>query len=272
MATEAQIAANRANAQKSTGPRTEEGRNVVRFNAVKHGMCAEATVLPGEDAEAFERLRADVVAQLRPDGEMQAQMAERAARELWRLRRARVAETGSLRLLASPYAIQAEQQEAKAEDRELFAVSQALAQDFRDDGFLEKLSRWEGRCARALERCVRLLKLLQKGASAEKSPSPSPGSTQSDAPHPRQKRGHSSFPSQRECSRTGASAEKMNVPFSGAPRERDFPQSFADIGFVPPPFPGGRAAALGGVSQLALAVSRLMRTPEIQWPDGLRPA
>lgn len=265
MATEAQIAANRANARRSTGPRTEEGRNVVRFNAVRHGMCAETTVLPGEDAEAFERLRADVLAQLRPEGEMQVQMAERAARELWRLRRARVAETGNLRLLAGPYAIQAEQQEAEAEERELFAVSQALAQDFRDEGFLEKLSRWEGRCARAFERCVRLLRLLQRQAPSPAAAGEGRGEGQAAArsqpsdsappadPHPSHRAAMGPFP----------------LPQG---REKEDPQFSADFGFVLPPFAGVRAAALGGVSQLALAVAKLMRTPEIQWPDGLRPA
>ena len=224
---EAKRAANRANAQRSTGPRTEEGKTVVRFNAVKHGMCAEETVLPGEDAAAFEALRADVLEQLAPAGGMQLELAELAARELWRLRRARVAETGALRLLASPYAIQAEQEAAAPEKAELFAVSQALAQDFRDEGFLEKLSRWEGRCARGFERCLRLLKLLQ---AKPKTAGPAP---------------------------------------EAAPAERKEPQSSAEFGFVPPLFTNVREAALGGVSLVAIAVARLMRTPEIQWPDGL---
>jgi len=56
----------------------------------------------------------------------------------------------------------------------------------------------------------------------------------------------------------------MNVPFSGPD-----PQSSAGFGFVPPPFAGARQAALGGVSQIAIAVARLMQTPEIQWPAGL---
>ncbi|MBN1506445.1 MAG: hypothetical protein JW955_06345 [Sedimentisphaerales bacterium] len=38
MTMEAQIAANRANAQKSTGPRTKTGKAIVPQNAVKHGL------------------------------------------------------------------------------------------------------------------------------------------------------------------------------------------------------------------------------------------
>src|SRR4051812_1485794 len=44
----AKVAANRANAAKSTGPRTEAGRAASRVNAVKHGLRAEMVVLPGE--------------------------------------------------------------------------------------------------------------------------------------------------------------------------------------------------------------------------------
>ena len=46
--------ANRQNAQKSTGPKTAEGKARSRFNAVKHGMRAATPVLPGEDAAAFD--------------------------------------------------------------------------------------------------------------------------------------------------------------------------------------------------------------------------
>ena len=51
MTTEAQIEANRANAQKSTGPRTPEGKATVAQNAVKHGLLARTAVLHGEDWE-----------------------------------------------------------------------------------------------------------------------------------------------------------------------------------------------------------------------------
>ncbi len=52
MATEAQLAANRRNAQKSTGPRTAEGKAVVAQNAVQHGLLAREGVLRGEDDQA----------------------------------------------------------------------------------------------------------------------------------------------------------------------------------------------------------------------------
>ncbi len=53
MATPRQIEANRRNAQKSTGPRTAEGKDRSRFNGVTHGMTAKFDVLPGEDGAAL---------------------------------------------------------------------------------------------------------------------------------------------------------------------------------------------------------------------------
>ena len=50
MASPAQLAANRRNAQKSTGPRTAEGKKRASLNALKHGMTAKTVVLPHESA------------------------------------------------------------------------------------------------------------------------------------------------------------------------------------------------------------------------------
>ena len=50
----ARIAANRANAQKSTGPRTEAGKARSRANAVKHGLTGAGVALPNEDAGRIE--------------------------------------------------------------------------------------------------------------------------------------------------------------------------------------------------------------------------
>ncbi|MBN2559834.1 MAG: hypothetical protein JXQ75_02750, partial [Phycisphaerae bacterium] len=74
MATEAQIAANRLNAQKSTGPRTPEGKAKVAQNALKHGLLAKQSVVRGEDAEEFEAYRQEMVASLAPVGALEAML------------------------------------------------------------------------------------------------------------------------------------------------------------------------------------------------------
>ena len=88
MATQKQIEANRENARKSTGPRTETGKAASSANALRHGLTAECLVLlPDEDGDAFERLRKGVIADLAPVGALQEVLAERAAVLLWRLDR-----------------------------------------------------------------------------------------------------------------------------------------------------------------------------------------
>jgi len=56
MATPAQLSANRANAQRSTGPRSVEGKSVSRFNALKHGVDAASITFPGESSDAYQAL------------------------------------------------------------------------------------------------------------------------------------------------------------------------------------------------------------------------
>jgi hypothetical protein len=66
MATAAQIAAHRLNAQKSTGPRTPEGKAASSFNALKHGMDAASIVIPGEDPAEYDTLASDYHRQFHP--------------------------------------------------------------------------------------------------------------------------------------------------------------------------------------------------------------
>jgi len=56
MATLKQIEANRLNAQKSTGPRSVEGKAVVRMNALKAGIDAQSTIIRGENPADLEAL------------------------------------------------------------------------------------------------------------------------------------------------------------------------------------------------------------------------
>ena len=89
MATQRQTEANRQNCRLSTGPRTEAGKAASSANALSHGLTAASTVvLPEEDADAFERLREGVIADLDPAGVLQEALAQRVAVLLWRLDRA----------------------------------------------------------------------------------------------------------------------------------------------------------------------------------------
>ncbi|MFB0553742.1 MAG: hypothetical protein ACETWQ_10565 [Phycisphaerae bacterium] len=88
MSTEAQIIANRRNAQKSTGPRTIEGRAAVSQNAVQHGLSARQAIISSESQADFDLYREQMLAELAPAGPMESMLAERIVTLSWRLKRA----------------------------------------------------------------------------------------------------------------------------------------------------------------------------------------
>lgn len=96
MATQKQIAANRRNAQKSTGPKTEQGKEIVSRNAVTHGLQAnKSAVLPGEE-EAFEHFEAAMIADLGPDSFFEHLEVNKLIQAAWRSLRLNHIEAGVL--------------------------------------------------------------------------------------------------------------------------------------------------------------------------------
>jgi hypothetical protein len=87
MATPAQVAANRANARKSTGPVSAEGKSASRFNALKHGIDAASPVIPGEDPAAYGTLSADYHSRFAPKSPDELFLVETMLRADWQKRR-----------------------------------------------------------------------------------------------------------------------------------------------------------------------------------------
>src|SRR5262249_23366434 len=87
---------NRCNAQKSTGSRTPEGKDRSQFNALKPGLTAKPSVLPGEDPEAFPARIDAWKADLKPQNAVEDYLIEQAARVSWQLDRADRAHTARL--------------------------------------------------------------------------------------------------------------------------------------------------------------------------------
>src|ERR1035437_9097278 len=92
MATIHQIEANRRNSQKSTGPRTEQGKAVSRFNALKTGIDAHSHVIPGEDPDALETLTLEHYDRFQPAAPEQRFLVDAMAAAEWQLRRLRKTE------------------------------------------------------------------------------------------------------------------------------------------------------------------------------------
>ena len=96
--TEQRIAANRANARKSTGPRSAEGKIEAKKNATRHGLLSTRLLLDDECSSEFETLLAELQAALGPVGFMELAIVERVAIALWRQRRLVTAEAAAIGL------------------------------------------------------------------------------------------------------------------------------------------------------------------------------
>ena len=84
---EAQLAANRSNARKSTGPRTPVGKAVVARNGIKHGLLSRECLVKGESEADLVSFGKRLRAQLAPVGELELLLADRIISTAWRRRR-----------------------------------------------------------------------------------------------------------------------------------------------------------------------------------------
>jgi hypothetical protein len=91
-----QIEANRRNALKSTGPRSQDGKQQSSRNAVRHGLTAETVIEPLEDLEDYKAFEQAVAADYDAESAVERELILRLASLLWRLRRATSIETGLL--------------------------------------------------------------------------------------------------------------------------------------------------------------------------------
>jgi hypothetical protein len=100
MITMNQLEANRLNAQKSTGPRTPAGKEASRFNALKHGIDACRTVIPGENQADLERLAGEYQDQICPATPVERYLVDTLISSDWLRRRLHRAQANLYSVLA----------------------------------------------------------------------------------------------------------------------------------------------------------------------------
>jgi len=84
MATAKQIAANRRNAQKSTGPKSPEGKAIVSQNRMTHGLCARFSVLPEiEKQENYDTLLERFMEAEQPVDQVEVELVVKMAQSTW---------------------------------------------------------------------------------------------------------------------------------------------------------------------------------------------
>ena len=93
---------NRANAQHSTGPRTEAGKQRSSLNALRHGLTAASPVLPSEDPAAYESHRRQFMDEYQPASPTETQLVQELIDTSWRLNRIPLLEADVLARAANP--------------------------------------------------------------------------------------------------------------------------------------------------------------------------
>ena len=148
MTTDAQLAANRANAALSTGPKTDAGKERAARNALRHGLTSKQLVVFDEKAENFVYFNASIRLALAPTDEFEEQLVERIVVCQWRLRRAGRAEAA----IINGYG---------RSSRERGFTPEADAGFAEAPWKMESLSRYEAALERALSRAYLMLERRQ---------------------------------------------------------------------------------------------------------------
>jgi hypothetical protein len=171
MTTPRQIAANRANAKRSTGPRTEHGKARSRMNAWKHGVTAENIVIFVEKADDFDGLRAELWEEWKPQPGLESCHVDYLATQCWRLRRVPLYEAAAIDTCCMGLA------QSFADNARLAALHgaptvEAVEEDIEpgqylgkvivhDADILGKLARHEATLMAGIRKTVQMLLLLQ---------------------------------------------------------------------------------------------------------------
>jgi hypothetical protein len=156
MATQKQIDANRRNALRSTGPRTDEGKSKTRLNATRDGITGQVITLSEDDRPVFEKLKSEMIAGLAPKTVMELSLANSIAWDTWRLNHLRAVEMNMYALGADDPASQTD----SANPQIRTAMSAALT--FASEGHkFALMSIYGQRMNRTLHKNLETLRSLQ---------------------------------------------------------------------------------------------------------------
>jgi hypothetical protein len=175
----AQLAANRANAQHSTGPRTTIGRSLVSLNAVPTGLPGETVVLSDEDGERYRSLLAKYEKAFLPVGIRERELVQSLIDIRWRLNRIpgleAALDTYARNLLIQKYA------EMDKTAREFFLTVDVYNQNEKQ---LKNIHFHEARLARRYEKEVAMLTALQAERKAKQEEANDAATKSTAAPQP----------------------------------------------------------------------------------------
>jgi hypothetical protein len=195
--------ANRQNAERSSGPKSETGKFISRQNALKHGLRAQQITIFDERQEDFEALQEALVNSLNPEGPIEEHLVHRIAACLWRLQRIPTLESGVLEFQSLRRDLKNLEEEVRQENEPFrgiqfgqpdaddwtpnqksrrtkllnkfadgrIALGKAFTEDIEWKDVLGKLARYENHISRELFRALAEFRQLQRNRNgSEASP------------------------------------------------------------------------------------------------------
>ena len=163
MISEKQLEANRRNAQRSTGPRTEEGKKTSALNARRHNLTGQVTAMTDADRIMHDAFSASLVESLAPEGAMETQLAQRIATDSWRLNRLSAIEDNLYALGHSAHS-----DDIETEHPEIHAALTAAKVFQEESKQLQLLTLYEQRINRNIQKNLATLQALQAARIAKR--------------------------------------------------------------------------------------------------------
>ncbi len=154
MTTAAQKRANKQNAQHSTGPRTEQGKQRTSLNALKQGFRAKGPLIPGENPDHYYRHSAEVENELQPATLLEETLVDQVVDITWRLKRFARIEAAVINELYDSAA-----EHPRSEDKD---EDQLLGKSLAHSNALNGLSRYEAQLSRRYQNTMKELRELRK--------------------------------------------------------------------------------------------------------------
>lgn len=154
-----QIEANRENGKKG-GVKTDEGKAVSKYNAMKHGLLSKEVLLEDESEADLVSLSKKLRTELAIKTELELVLVDRITANVWRLRRVMQIE----REMMNDDRFTTDWQ-GNPEDKTL---GEALSEDFADSDTYGKLIRYEASIERGIYKALHELQRLQAARNGEK--------------------------------------------------------------------------------------------------------
>jgi hypothetical protein len=200
MSTPEQLAANQANAQLSTGPKTRAGKAYAARNAVQHGLRGHFQLIVGESLAEYQDFHDHQHTQLAPCGALEDELAERVIAGFWRLRRINRMETEmidkvledalrekkSLPSRAAQFPVDTifgSELPSPEHDINTISLGEAVKWQIQTNDVIGKLHRHEAHIDRGLFRALHELQRLQATRHGEHVPAPIALDVTTDPPH-----------------------------------------------------------------------------------------